>query len=417
MSNALLDEQSVESADAVAMAPPMQAAAADRPVASSAKQVAVRRVLHLINGEHYSGAERVQDLLGLCLPHFHYEVGFACLKPDRFPYLRRAEQSPLYEFPMRWKFDFAPAWRIARLVRSEGYDLIHTHTPRSAFIGQIAATLAGVPMVHHIHSPTSRDTTQPWRNRLNLATERVSLCRVGHVITVSRTLEQWAHTLGIPRWKISVVHNGVPATGELPSRPYPSSTWTLGTVALFRPRKGLEVLLEALATLRSQGLRVRLRAVGGFETPEYEALIKQLGERLCLTDAIDWLGFRQNVPAELAHMDLFVLPSLFGEGLPMVILEAMAAGVPVVATRVEGAPEAIRHELEGLLVEPGDPRSLADQIAAVMRGDIDWHELREAAHRRQSKCFSDESMAHGVARVYDKLLDSSPLSPCGRGAG
>jgi glycosyltransferase involved in cell wall biosynthesis len=366
---------------------------------------ATRRVLHLINGEHYSGAERVQDLLGLCLPQFHYQAGFACLKPGRFPSLRRSEQSPLYEFPMRRKFDFAPAWRIARLVRQERYELIHTHTPRSAFIGQVASTLAGVPMVHHIHSPTNQDTTYLWRNCLNVATERVSLYRVAHLVAVSRTLGQWAHTLGIPRWKVSVVHNGVPTQGDLPRRPYPSSIWTLGTVALFRPRKGLEVLLEALALLRSQGCHAHLRAVGAFETPQYEAHIKDLCGRLKLDGAIDWLGFRQNVAAELARMDLFVLPSLFGEGLPMVILEAMAAGVPVVATRVEGAPEAIGHEIEGLLVEPGDPRSLADQVARLMRGEVDWHELREAAHRRQAKGFSAESMAAGVARVYDKVLD------------
>ncbi len=395
MAHALLDE-------------PASPIAGGEPVAA-APRVSVRRVLHVINGEHYSGAERVQDLLGLGLPQCNYEVGFACLKPDRFPRLRRAEQSALYEFPMRWKFDFLPAWSIARLVRREAYDLIHTHTPRSAYIGQIAATLAGVPMVHHVHSPTNRDTAQPWRNRLNLATERIGLCRVAHVIAVSRTLAQWSHSLGIPRWKISTVHNGVPAQGDLTPRPYPCSTWTLGTVALFRPRKGLEVLLEAIALLRSQGLPVRLRAVGGFENPAYEATIRALSEKLALQSAIDWVGFRQNVPAEFARMDAFVLPSLFGEGLPMVILEAMAAGVPVVATRVEGAPEAVRHELEGLLVEPGDARRLAEQVARLMRGEVDWHELREAAHRRQAKSFSAESMAAGVARVYDKLLD--PAAP------
>jgi glycosyltransferase involved in cell wall biosynthesis len=233
----------------------------------------------------------------------------------------------------------------------------------------------------------------------------MSLCRVSRVIAVSRTLEQWAQGLGLPRWKISVVHNGVPVLGDLSQRPYPSSTWTLGTVALFRPRKGLEVLLESVALLRSQGLPVRLRAVGGFETPEYEAHIRGLSEELGLHSAIDWVGFRQNVPAEFARMDLFVLPSLFGEGLPMVILEAMAAGVPVVATRVEGAPEAVRHELEGLLVEPGNARSLSEQVGRLMRGDVDWHDLREAAHRRQARCFSAESMAAGVAHVYDKLLE------------
>jgi glycosyltransferase involved in cell wall biosynthesis len=104
-------------------------------------------------------------------------------------------------------------------------------------------------------------------------------------------------------------------------------------------------------------------------------------------------------------MDLFVLPSLFGEGLPMVILEAMAAGVPVIATRVEGAPEAVRNELEGLLVEPGHPQELADAVTRVIDGHVDWLDLREAAHRRQARYFSDRSMAEGVANVYRKVLD------------
>jgi glycosyltransferase involved in cell wall biosynthesis len=365
-----------------------------------------RRVLHLVNGEHYAGAERVQDLLGRCLPQFDFEIGYACLKPDRFAALRQSQDVPLYELPMRSKFDIRPAWQIARILRQEKYSLIHTHTPRAAFIGQIASTLTGLPMVHHVHSPTNHDTTHPWRNRINWATERISLCRVSAVIAVSRTLGHWTHELGLPRWMVSVVHNGVPAHAELADRAAPRGQWILGTIALFRPRKGLEVLLEALAQLRAAGQPVRLRAVGCFETMSYEREIKQLAARLQLGDAVDWVGFRQDIPAELARMDLFVLPSLFGEGLPMVLLEAMAEGVPVIATRVEGAPEAVRHELEGLLVEPGDPLGLSQEIRRLIEGQIDWHELREAAHRRQRKCFSDASMAEGVAHVYQKVLDA-----------
>ena len=389
----------------------MASATLDEPLVFAAsepqrhRRTGQRKVLHLVNGEHYAGAERVQDLLGSCLPEFDFAAGFVCLKPDRFPAVRRSRECPLYEVRMRSKLDATPAWRIARIVREEKYSLIHTHTPRTAFIGQIVAALAGVPMVHHVHSPTDHDTTHPWRNRINMATERIALCRVASVVAVSRTLKQWAHCHGVPRWMIRVVHNGVPTLGPLEQRLPPQGAWTLGTVALFRPRKGLEVLLEALSLLREQGLPVRLRAVGGFETPGYEAEIKQLAERLRLVEAIDWVGFQQNVPAEMARMDLFVLPSLFGEGLPMVILEAMAAGVPVVATRVEGAPEAIRHELEGLLTDAGDSRSLAGEVARLIRGEVDWCGLRETAHRRQARFFSDRSMAQGVAQVYEKVLD------------
>ena len=178
----------------------------------------------------------------------------------------------------------------------------------------------------------------------------------------------------------------------------------MGTVALFRPRKGTEVLLEALAQLRAQGLPVRLRAVGGFETREYEREVKGLAESLGLADAIEWTGFTEEVDRELAEMDLFVLPSLFGEGLPMVVLEAMAAGVPVVATRVEGVPEAIRVGEDGLLAEPGDPGSLAQAIGRVVDGDVDWHALRTSALARHAEAFSERSMAAGVAGVYRRVL-------------
>src|ERR1700676_3456785 len=86
------------------------------------------RVLHIINGEHYAGAERVQDLLAMRLTEFGFETGFACMKPGQFPALRQAARQPLYEMPMRSRWDLRPALAIARLVRREDYALIHTHT-------------------------------------------------------------------------------------------------------------------------------------------------------------------------------------------------------------------------------------------------------------------------------------------------
>jgi glycosyltransferase involved in cell wall biosynthesis len=380
--------------------------------ASDVSQVTARparnvRVLHVINGEHFSGAERVQDLLALNLPSFGYEVGFACLKSGRFAALRQSQASPIVDLGMKSRYDLRPPARLARLVRDEGYALIHTHTPRAALVGRLAASLAGVPLVHHVHSPTATDSTRTIQNLLNTWTERFSLIGVSGVVAVSRSLADYAESQGISRSRISVVQNGVPARGPLFDRRPPPGTWTLGAVALFRQRKGLEVLLDALARLRSQGIDARLRAVGEFEMLEYERKIKHQVERLNIGQYVDWVGFTDDAPAELAKMDLFVLPSLFGEGLPMVILEAMAAGVPVVATRVEGVPEAIRDELDGLIARPNDAQSLADTIARVIHGEADWSQLRTNAHRHHAACFSDRSMAQGVARVYKKVLRCS----------
>ena len=121
---------------------------------------------------------------------------------------------------------------------------------------------------------------------------------------------------------------------------------------------------------------------------------------------IDWTGFCSDISQQLTQMDLFVLPSLFGEGLPMVVLEAMAAGVPVVATRVEGVPEAIEHGVHGVLAEAGNPSALADAIRDVIAGRHDWLALRQCALARQAASFSDRSMAAGLANVYRQHLPS-----------
>src|SRR5437660_11751100 len=94
------------------------------------------RVLHVVNGEHFAGAERVQDLLALKLPEFGVETAFVCLKPDRFPAARRSSTA-LYKLAMRGRFDLRPAWQLARLIREEGFALVHTHTPRAALVGPI----------------------------------------------------------------------------------------------------------------------------------------------------------------------------------------------------------------------------------------------------------------------------------------
>jgi len=364
------------------------------------------RVLHVINGEHYAGAERVQDLLALRLGEFGFAVGFACLKPGQFPDVRQSQPAPLYPLPMSHRFDLRPARQLARIVRRDGYRLIHSHTVRSALLSAIASLATGVPMVHHIHSPTARDTAQPWRNRLNAVVEQVCLRRASVLIAVSGSLAGYARRIARRGQEIAVVHNGVLQRPSVPARNGSKTTWTLGTVAFFRPRKGIEILLQALAVLAREGLPVRLRAVGGFETAGYEASVKGLAKELDVADRIVWTGFTTDVDAELAQMDLFVLPSLFGEGLPMVLLEAMAAGVPVIGTRVEGIPEAIRAERDGLLVEPGDPSGLAAAVRRVIRGEVDWQALRQSALERHAREFSDRSMAAAVAEVYRRVLRS-----------
>lgn len=377
-----------------------------------ARPTSTIKVLHVINGEHYAGAERVQDLLALALPRYGFDVTFVCVKAGAFAQARKAHEAGLFELPMRSRFDLTSIKRLAKILRHEEFSLAHTHTPRSALIGRVAAGLAGVPVVHHLHSPTACDTTHRVRNWFNATTERTCLSGVDAVIAVSESIGRYARRIGVPPTKLCVVPNGVPAQEALRPRSPPRDSWTLGTVALFRPRKGLEILLRALASLRGARLPVRLRAVGAFESPRYEDQIKSLTASLGVSDMVEWRGFSSNVNEELEQLDLFVLPSLFGEGMPMVVLEAMAAGLPVIGTNVEGVPEVVRDGLEGLIVPPGDVASLAHAIERFTTGQVNWTQLRRNAHRRQADRFSQQAMAAGVAQVYQRVLSSRREKRC-----
>jgi glycosyltransferase involved in cell wall biosynthesis len=383
------------------LAPPLQQSATSQPKVAAPPQLV--RVLHVINGEHFSGAERVQDLLAGYLPKSGYEVSFACVKPGRFPEARKHRDARLYELPMRSRFDLNCGRKLAHLVRDEQYTIIHAHTPRSLMVGGQAARLAGVPLIYHVHSPAGRDSTRWLQNAINVWLERRTGHRAARLIAVSPSVRRYMIEQGFLASHVICVPNGVP-TIAAPPRLRAPTTWTLGMTALFRPRKGIEVLLEALSEVRRRGHNVRLRAIGPFESRAYEAEVLGLVGRLDLAHAIDWTDFVSDVGAELQKIDALVLPSLFGEGLPMVVLEAMAAGVPVIASNVEGVPEAIRDDEEGLLVEPGLSGPLADAIEELTSGKLNYPAMSHAAQARHAEHFSAEIMAARVAEVYDAVL-------------
>jgi glycosyltransferase involved in cell wall biosynthesis len=365
------------------------------------------RVLHVVNGEHFSGAERVQSHLGRCLPEFGVQADFACVKPGLFAKAVSRQQGrwgKAFETPMSRRWDLSVAWKIYKLVLRHEYQLLHAHTPRTAMVAATVSRMAGVPWVYHVHSPAARDSAKRFSNWVNAVVEKTSLSGCSHLITVSESLRLDCMRRGFNEDRVTVIHNGVPAIcPPRESTPQVGSLWTLGMVALMRPRKGLEIVLQALAQLR-QRHDIALRIIGPFETAAYENTIERRIEQLGIADRIQRVGFTDEVPAELAKLDALVLPSLFGEGLPMVVLEAMAAGLPVIATRVEGTPEAITDGVEGLLAEPGNADSLAAKIEQLVSGQHDWQQLADNAKQRHQKDFSDVAMAKRTAEIYRGLV-------------
>lgn len=362
------------------------------------------KVLHIINGEHYSGGERVQDILGLTLPDYGYDVGFVCLKPDLFPKVYRSKNSPIYELPMKHRADISPLKAIRDIIRSENYQLLHSHMPRTAPLTRLASVLEHVPMVHHIHCPTLFDSPNMVKNVVSATLERISLIGASAIIPCSEGMKDYARNVLVSEKTLRVVLNGIPQLGPLINRSHSDDIWTFGMVALYRPRKGLEYLLSALKILKEKNFQFKFRAIGDFMSEGYRVEILNLVQQLEIEDLIDWVGFKEDVPQELMKLDFFVLPSIGGEGLPIAILEAMAAGMPIITTSIPGNKEIIRHGLDGYLCDPKSTDSLALNMAKMMADEENWKTMRTKAFHRQRDHFSDKSMASGVANIYSEIL-------------
>lgn len=369
--------------------------------------VANATVLHVINGEHFSGAERVQQLLGRRLGEFGYDARFACVKPDRFPELCGLSAPQVVKTPMRGRFDLGVISKLIKYVRENSVALLHAHTPRTAMVTSLVALRTGLPWVYHVHSPTARDSTRGWVNRANSWIESHSIRNCDCLITVSASLAKEMQRLGVAEHQLVTVPNGVPAIEPIDSRArIELREWRLGIVALMRPRKGVEVALQAMQRLKAAGRPVTLELIGGFESNEYQRQIMSMIEELSVQDVVEWTGFTSDVPAAIRKLDALALPSLFGEGMPMVVLEALAAAVPVVATSVEGTPEVVRDGVEGLLAEPRSVDSLVAKIEELTSDRGRWIEMSDRALTRHRELYSDARMAQGVAVAYNRVLSS-----------
>jgi hypothetical protein len=133
----------------------------DAPAKTSSQATTEVRVLHVVNGEHFSGAERVQSHLGRCLPQFGVAADFACVKPGRFSQMLRQHDGQWgrgFDVPMKHRIDLRAAIAVHSLIRDHHYDVLHAHTPRTALITAMAAGMSGLPWIYHVHSPASRDS-------------------------------------------------------------------------------------------------------------------------------------------------------------------------------------------------------------------------------------------------------------------
>ena len=298
--------------------------------------------------------------------------------------------------PDRWN-----ALRMARLFRKLRPDIVHTRnwTCIDAIIG---ARLAGVPVV--IHGEHGRDAADPeGRNPRRKQIRRILAPFVTEFVTVSRDLARWlVEEVRVPARKVRTIYNGVDteryARGDRAAARHalgiPGDWAVAGTVGRLDPVKDQAGLIRAFAQTRT-GKSALVIAGDGPSRQQLEAVVKELavGHRVRL------LGERSDVPTILRALDVFVLPSL-GEGISNAILEAMATGLPVIATRVGGNGELVSDGMTGRLVEPRCPGALAEALTAYFENPARARAHGAAGRERAVDEFGLERMLAGYAALY-----------------
>ena len=303
---------------------------------------------------------------------------------------------------MRSDADLPAVGKLRRAIRDAGAQLVHMHTGRATWLGGLAARPLGVPTV------STRRMDRPVRRNLRnrLVYGRLVDRAVGIAPAVSRLLREG----GVDAGKIRTIWSAVDPTRVEARRARAEVRAQLGaregdvvllTTATLVPRKGIDVLLQALRRLDD---RFRLAVAG--DGPERAALEAEAA-RLALSGRVSWLGRWDAVGDLLSAADISVLPSR-AEGLGIAALEAMAAGLPIVASRVGGLAEAVVDGQTGVLVAPGEPDALA---AALTRVGLDPDlaaRLGAAGRARIEAEFLPARMVEGYDRLYRELIGGGP---------
>lgn len=362
-------------------------------------------VVHVVNSLAVGGLENgVVNLVNTTAARFRHVI--VCMTADG-PLHGRLR--PEVEVVLLGKRPGQDPWALLRLVRLLRHlrPLI-VHSRNWPAVDAIpAARVARVPLVVHgehgreVADPEGRDLR---RNRIRRALAPL----VHHFVTVSADLRRWLiEDVRVPAAKVTAIHNGVDLSrfgraGKLESRmrlSLPADASIVGTVGRLDPVKDQAGLIRAFAQVRAQHPAALLVVAGdGPCRAELERVAAGLGQR----DHVRLLGNRDDIPTVMSALDVFVLPSI-AEGISNTILEAMATGLPVVATRVGGNPELVEEGVGGALVPRSDPDALAAAIAAYT-GDAELRRRHgQASRQRAIGHFSLERMAQAYANLYTAL--------------
>ncbi len=304
--------------------------------------------------------------------------------------------------PCDGRLDWKAVRAIRRCVQTHRIDLIHTHGYKANFFGWVARRKLGIPVVATIHIWSERNAYLHFYTIL----DRLILRWFDKAVGVSKEIVNLLRRAGIAPEKIDKVSNGIHvemfegAPPTLAEEIGKKDRVLLGMVSRLLPEKGVVHYVRAAQQVLAVCPQAFFVLVGdGPEGPKLKALVRELG----IENSVLFAGRRSDMPSVYASLDIFVLPSL-NEGMPLVILEAMAAKRAVIATRIAGIPEIIQHEKTGLLIEPGDITPLRDSIVRLISDRELRDRLAAGGYARVRQFHSREAMSTSYLRLYQGLL-------------
>lgn len=367
----------------------------------------------------YGGGERYLELLLDYIDRDRFRPMLICPEPGPFVDKMISKHIPTHIVHLAPLFNPLAVIRLAHLLKRNAVTILQTHGARANVYGCLAAKLAGVPcVVATIHNSIRDYEVSLIRRHLYLTILRVVLPLTNRLICVSDAIKRDVLT-DCPdvATRTTTIRNGIDkrrfSQGGDPNKI--RKEWCVGNgptllvMARLTEQKGHRFLIEALPGLRAEWPSLTCLFVGEGESEE---ALRALTRKMGVEQACRFAGAQNNVGDWYAAADVVVLPSL-SEGLPFVVLEAMAMARPVIASSVNGVPEVIQDGLNGLLVPPRNPQALEGAIQSVLRDPVRAVRMGEAGREEVATAFTVDKMIHDTVRVFEDAMPGLRKPPIG----
>lgn len=373
-----------------------------------------RKILYIVTKSNFGGAQRYVFDLATSLDREKFEpiVAFGYGGTDRAGELSRRLIDagietiviPELERDMSLTRDWASLSRLIGMLRDEKPDVVHVNSSKAGGLGALAARIAGVPrIIFTVHGLPALEDRSRFQRLLIAGATWLTCLLSHHVIAISKEIRDTLRKQPLLSNKVSLIYNGLSIIDFVDQNEarasltqidasLPREGTLIGTIAELHPNKDLATSLQSIARVPD----VHFAVIGDGEKREE---LQREAERLRISPRVHFLGFIPNAPRLLKAFDVFLLSSI-KEGLPYVLLEAGAAGVPVIATDISGVREIITHETTGLLVPTRNAPAIAEAIAHLVQSPHRAQSFADTLRKTVAADFTLERMARETTLLY-----------------